>query len=58
MVPVFVYGKLMAPFPKLLGSIFDDRIKISAFVAARLWFQFWQYYPSTDSKDFSLDCPW
>ena len=51
MVPFFASGNIMVLIPNLLVCVINVSIIVSVFVAATLCFQFWQYYPSTDSQE-------
>jgi len=47
-VPFLVPGNVMVPIVKLGLRSHNQRMSITASGAAILWFQSWQYYPSTD----------
>jgi len=49
MLLFWVYGKIMVPVTQKSRRSPHERISITASVAARLWFQFWQDYPSNDT---------
>ena len=59
MLLFWVYGKIMVSVTQKSRRAPHERISITASVAARLWFQFWQDYPSNDTYDvkFSVISP-
>ena len=49
MVAFLVFGKIIVPTAKFWQRVINAIISLRAFFAATLWFQFWQYYDSTDT---------